>query len=71
MDIEQYGELWSHAVGNTFIKYTVYEEGWPSGLRRRFAKPLGAVKAPRGFESHSFRIENEEENPTTICGMVG
>ena len=30
-------------------------EGWPSGLRRRFAKPLYGDKPYRGFESPSLR----------------
>ncbi len=30
-------------------------ESWPSGLRRRFAKPLGTSKAPQRFESSTLR----------------
>src|SRR5437868_5516344 len=30
-------------------------EGWPSGRRRRFAKPLMGVNPIRGFESHPLR----------------
>ena len=36
------------------LKYLHHAEGWPSGLRRRFAKSL-EPKVPRRFESCPLR----------------
>jgi hypothetical protein len=50
-------------------KRSLLLEGYSSGLRGRFAKPLDRRNASRGFKSHPLRVNEVNEESPANAGL--
>ena len=74
--LDTVGVRGSKPLSRTILPYDFgAEERWPSGRRRRFAKPLYGQKPYRGFESLSLRhfppLTKIPKLPTCRTGFTG